>query len=115
MLSGRRGAEVHLLHVTEPGGGPRSAPPEDFQPIARLRALVPKWAARDGIVTHTEVVHRGDVANAIRGVAARIGADAVCMASHGRSGIGRVVLGSVAEEVLRDETRPVLIVRSQPE
>jgi nucleotide-binding universal stress UspA family protein len=115
MLAGRRGAEVRLLHVVEPGGGSSSAPSEDSQLIARMRGLVPKWAARDGIISHTEVVHRSDVAKAIRGVASRIGADIVCMASHGRSGIGRLVLGSVAEEVLRDETRPVLIVRSRPE
>jgi nucleotide-binding universal stress UspA family protein len=115
MLSGRHGAEVHLLHVAEPGEGTRAAAQEDSQIVARLRELVPKWAAREGIVTHTEVVHRSDVAKAIRGVASRIGADVVCMASHGRSGVGRIVLGSVAEEVLREETRPVLIVRSQPE
>lgn len=34
----------------------------------------------------------------------------VCMATHGRGGLGRTVLGSVAEEVLRHSTRPLLLV-----
>lgn len=39
-----------------------------------------------------------------------IGAELVVMASHGRGGLGRVVLGSVADKVLRGSERPVLIV-----
>jgi hypothetical protein len=34
------------------------------------------------------------------------------MGTHGRSGLGRLVLGSVAESVLRGTTTPILIVRS---
>lgn len=40
------------------------------------------------------------------------GADLIVMASHGRGGLGRVVLGSVADKVLRGSNRPVLVVRS---
>lgn len=36
--------------------------------------------------------------------------DLVVMATHGRSGLGRVVLGSVAEDVLRGATTPILLV-----
>ncbi|NNF14238.1 MAG: universal stress protein [Gemmatimonadetes bacterium] len=39
-----------------------------------------------------------------------IGAELVVMASRGRGGLGRVVLGSVADKVLRASKRPVLIV-----
>lgn len=38
------------------------------------------------------------------------GADLVVMASHGRSGIRRTLMGSVAEQVLRASEKPVLIV-----
>jgi hypothetical protein len=34
------------------------------------------------------------------------------MCTHGRSGVGRLVLGSVAESVLRGTTAPILIVRA---
>ena len=40
-----------------------------------------------------------------------IGADVIVMASHGRGGLGRAVLGSVADKVLRGSERPVMIVR----
>jgi nucleotide-binding universal stress UspA family protein len=39
-------------------------------------------------------------------------ADLIVVGSHGRSGVGRVVVGSVAETVMRHATCPVLVVRS---
>ena len=41
------------------------------------------------------------------------GCDLIVMGSHGRSGIGRAVLGSVAEGVMRHARMPVMIVRTQ--
>jgi universal stress protein A len=41
------------------------------------------------------------------------GADLVVIGSHGREGISRVLLGSVAESVLRHAGRPVLVVRAK--
>ncbi len=52
-------------------------------------------------------------AEAIRARAEAIGADVVVMATHGRSGLSHVVLGSVTEEVIRICGRPVLVVRAQ--
>ena len=40
--------------------------------------------------------------------------DVVVMASHGRGGLARWFLGSVAEEIVRRSTVPVLLVRAQP-
>jgi nucleotide-binding universal stress UspA family protein len=37
--------------------------------------------------------------------------DLIVMSTHGRSGLGRLVLGSVTESVLRGSTAPILIVR----
>jgi nucleotide-binding universal stress UspA family protein len=42
----------------------------------------------------------------------RLGADLLVMATHGRRGLKRLVLGSVAERVARESIVPVLIVRS---
>jgi len=52
-----------------------------------------------------------DPAVGIGNVAARLGADVIVIASHGRSGLRRVLLGSVAQQVVQREPRPVLIVR----
>jgi universal stress protein A len=35
----------------------------------------------------------------------------IAMTTHGRSGLGRLVLGSVAESVLRGTTTPILLIR----
>ena len=37
--------------------------------------------------------------------------DSVALATHGRSGLSRMILGSVAEQVVRATTRPVLMYR----
>jgi nucleotide-binding universal stress UspA family protein len=47
---------------------------------------------------------------AIADFIAEQGIDMVVMASHGRSGLTRTILGSVAEQVLRRSTKPVVIV-----
>ena len=45
--------------------------------------------------------------------AARAGkVDLIVMTTHGRSGLGRLILGSVAEAVLRGTTTPILLVRA---
>jgi universal stress protein A len=51
-------------------------------------------------------------AAAIVGAAAVQKADLIVMSTHGRSGIGRLILGSVAESVLRGTTTPILLLRA---
>jgi nucleotide-binding universal stress UspA family protein len=43
-----------------------------------------------------------------------LGVDSVVMPTHGRKGIGRLILGSVAERVVRESPHPVLTVRATP-
>jgi nucleotide-binding universal stress UspA family protein len=57
-----------------------------------------------------EVVPDGPVAQAILDAAERYGADLIVMGTHGRTGLQRVLLGSVAESVLRRSPVPVLVV-----
>jgi universal stress protein A len=56
----------------------------------------------------------GDPAAIILMAERRAGADLVVMATHGRRGFSRILLGSVAELVLRQSTCPVLTVRYSP-
>ncbi len=53
-------------------------------------------------------------AEAIRAAAAEAGADLIVMGPHGRGGVNRMILGSVADRVLRESPIPVLTVRSHP-
>jgi nucleotide-binding universal stress UspA family protein len=56
-------------------------------------------------------VRSGHVADAIASTARATGADVIAMSTHGRSGLGRLLFGSVAEQVLRQADVPVLLLR----
>lgn len=109
-LLGERGGEVFLFHVR----GRDTEAASEAELIAQLRSLVPKRGVPANIVTRTEVVEHGYPSMAISQAAERLGVDAVCLASHGRSGVKRAVLGSVAEAVMRESRRPVFVVRPLP-
>lgn len=53
----------------------------------------------------------GNVAESILDYADSVHADLIAMSTHGRNGIGRFLLGSVAEKVIRAAKVPVLLVR----
>ena len=59
--------------------------------------------------TASGVVLRGYAASAV--ISTTQEGDLIVMASHGRTGVRRWFLGSVAEEVLRESTVPVLLIR----
>jgi nucleotide-binding universal stress UspA family protein len=56
-------------------------------------------------------VEVGGVAASLARVAEQAGADLIAMTTHGRGGLGRVVLGSVATGAVHDATVPLLLVR----
>ena len=62
---------------------------------------------------HTQVILEVSVAQAITDYAAAHEVALIAMATHGRSGIKRAVLGSVAEGVMRNSTVPVLLLPAQ--
>ena len=62
-------------------------------------------------VKHELLTQMGEPAGAILSAARRHAADLIVMATHGRRGLSRVVLGSVAEMVLRNASCPVLCAR----
>ncbi len=64
-----------------------------------------------GVTVHC-VALEGDVASQIIAFAEQKGFDLIAMATHGRSGIDRFVMGSIAEKVVRGTVKPVLLVRS---
>jgi len=103
------GGTVHLLHVLEKAG-------EDARNVTeRLRALTPKGASAKGIVTEIEFTQEENAWTGIWHTAGRLGVDAICMATHGRSGILRTVLGSQAQEVLQHARQPVVLVPPERE
>jgi nucleotide-binding universal stress UspA family protein len=59
-------------------------------------------------VDHT--IRTGEVAESINGLVKEIGVDMVVISSHGRSGVSRLLLGSVANQVLQQATCPIMVV-----
>jgi nucleotide-binding universal stress UspA family protein len=59
----------------------------------------------------TSNIRFGDPAQEITAAAAEADADLIAMTTHGRSGLTRVLFGSVAEQVMRNAQIPVMIVR----
>lgn len=79
---------------------------------AEARATLERALARGGFTATTETaVVEGEPGPAILAQAHAIGADAIVMGSHGRRGIRRLLLGSVAEHVVHESTVPVVVVR----
>lgn len=121
LLAGGGRVELCYVHVLGPPDGiaevPGIAPltePERAEIEAQLRAMVPAEAPEHGIATHVSVVEGRFADEAILAAAERLDTDVVAIGSHGRTGIARALLGSVAEQVSRRSRRPVIIVRSHP-
>jgi nucleotide-binding universal stress UspA family protein len=69
----------------------------------------------DGVSIAAEKLGRGDAAGAVLDLAGVTPNSLVAMTTHGRSGVGRFVLGSVADRVVRHVGAPVLVVRAVAE
>lgn len=74
-----------------------------------------KLLESDGPRVRWETVEEGSPAQAILSRAENGQADLIAMSTHGRGGLGRLILGSVADEVLRNSTIPILLMRPAPE
>ncbi len=66
-----------------------------------------------GITVASEVTTGTDAAEEIIQIGTKVGADLVVMSTHGRSGIQRWAMGSIAERVLRHGTLPLLLVNAR--
>jgi universal stress protein A len=77
------------------------------------RVKVAEIAGRDLVgVKHEIDIEIGDPAETLLAMEKKLNADVVVMATHGRRGVTRLVLGSVAEKIVRESTVPVLTLRS---
>ena len=120
-LARDHGAHLVILHVVPPplGLGPEMAAPpippgvyqEQFwEEFRRLTASDPRLRE---VFLQTEVVE-GEPSREILRVAREHGCDLIVMGTHGRTGLARLLMGSVAEAVLRRAPCPVLTVKGTP-
>lgn len=77
----------------------------------QLFADIRQKTEAEGLRFDSALVESNAVWKQIIAVARRKKCDLVCMASHGRRGVGALVLGSETQKVLTHSTLPVLVVR----
>jgi nucleotide-binding universal stress UspA family protein len=123
------GSTIVLLRTVAPPGAIIAGPGAGADPVAEpivdatsiveaerqeatsyLRSVAQRfWDA--GVETELDVPE-GRPAPTIVGRSTELGIDLIVMTTHGRSGLGRLVLGSVADAVLRHAPCPILLVRA---
>lgn len=114
-LARDRGASLVIAHVEEPpmayGGGELyygiEEPSRD-----EIKRMLTEVVPTDPAVPYEHRLMIGSPATAIVEMARRENAELIVMASHGRTGLTRVLMGSVAEEVVRKAQCPVLVVKT---
>ncbi len=115
-LAKDHGSEVVVLHVAPPPAleysetdvtrkTPAITPYEDHELLRK------NYASESGVAVRY-VVDQGDASEVIVRVAKNQKATLIVMGTHGRKGIGRFVMGSVAEHVVRMATCPVVTVKA---
>lgn len=117
-LAGKLGAKVQLVHaipVTLPELGITltQAMIEDLQRANVLALEDVAKPRRTNVELAPSIVKLGDPRDVILETAEAQHADLIVIGTHGRRGLSRLVLGSVAENVIRRATCPVLAVRSR--
>jgi nucleotide-binding universal stress UspA family protein len=120
-IAERNGATLHGLYVVDVGypfSGVESG--VDVVPVLeamrsegeRSLATVEGRAEADGVSFVSAVRESDTVARTITDYAGEVGADLIVLGTHGRRGLNRWLLGSVAERVVRTASVPVLTVRA---
>ena len=119
-IAGPLDMEVVLLRVVQPTlpvviEGSRHVVVEDVEArrLDALEYLAPLAVELRGKAVRVQTsVRRGEPVEEILAEARETGADLIAMSTHGRSGLGRLVFGSVAEAVLRQADVPVFLMRT---
>lgn len=120
------GAELHVLHGIVLHADDPHNPAHHLPNLEEIEALLERTAASalardiaphtDGVLRIVQVQRRAAFASeAILAYAGEIGADLIVMGTHGRRGLAHLLLGSVANEVVRRASCPVLTVPARPQ
>ena len=120
-LAGRLGSNVTILHVVDPRESEtlpmhRAYVNHSAEIVRRRVSDIQKRLGKKQGTGEPHVsgeVAVGHAAEEILRYTAAKGVDLIVMSTHGRTGMWRWVLGSVAERVLHDGNTPIMLVRAQ--
>lgn len=96
------GASLYVIHTLTGHANYQDA----RATLAEIAATLAQGVSRVAVETRV-----GAPAASIAEAARHYGADLIVMATHGRSGLSHIIAGSVAEDVLRTASCPVLVLR----
>lgn len=115
-LASKFEADVEVVHVYQlpvyalPDGAMMAGPEFTTKVTAELQKALDELASKkDGAKLSTHLVEGIPYKEIVR-MAGELDADLVVMGTHGRTGIKHLLLGSVAERVVRSSERPVITV-----
>jgi universal stress protein A len=109
------GARLVVLHVATPPTivyGEGVLPPDPQLLSQEAKEQLNQLEVPDSNVRAERRYEEGDPATTILRAAQEIHADLIVMGTHGRTGLGRLLMGSVAEQVVRKAPCPVLTVKT---
>ena len=106
-LARDRGARLIVLHVM-----PVPLVQEKRFYQEEMSAELNRLKAPDSQIQVEHLLEQGDPATQILRIAQETGCDLVVMGTHGRTGLDRLLMGSVAEEVVRRAACPVVTVKA---
>jgi nucleotide-binding universal stress UspA family protein len=114
------GMEIVLIRVVLPVPVSSDDPHHAQESAERMKAEADEYLRAlaatpvfEGLRVST-TVRTGEAAREIIGAAQEVQADLIAMTTHGRTGLRRLLFGSVAEAVLRAAPVPVFVVRAAP-
>lgn len=116
-LAREHGARIVLAHVTSSvviAAPFVTIPPEPVDVREQLQKELADLQPSEPGLAIDRYLRDGDPATEILSLAHDVGADLIVMGTHGRTGLGRLLMGSVAEQVLRKASCPVLTVKAPP-
>jgi nucleotide-binding universal stress UspA family protein len=109
------GARLIVLHVVPPAlvaYGEGIVPPDPEEVRAEAQAQLDQLPTPRPDVRAERRLTEGDTVDEVLRVAQEVNADLIVMGTHGRTGLGRLLMGSVAEQVVRRAPCPVLTVKA---
>ncbi|MFN9367843.1 MAG: universal stress protein [Planctomycetia bacterium] len=117
-LARQSGARLLIVHVEEPplaygGGELYYGLPEPSS--ERILKMLEDVKPADPAVPFAHRLTMGDPAAEVIRIAADEGAEMIVLGTHGRTGFGRLLMGSVAEAIVRRAPCPVLVYRETAE
>jgi nucleotide-binding universal stress UspA family protein len=111
-LAEKHGASLTIVYVYNPEAPAQSGEPADHTGRrAYWRAQLESVRPLNTTIEVQHLLLEGDPAGEIVRHVQQTGVDLVVMGTHGRTGLERLLLGSVAEKVLRDAPCSVLVVK----